>query len=101
MEFPVIFRVPGAARFFLIGLTHTTVVSLLGFARLELRPRVANPFYPPMLIRASNGLHIVIELGVEYVLLNSGGGFASDSLTRFAREVMPAFADGRKMRVVG
>jgi alkanesulfonate monooxygenase SsuD/methylene tetrahydromethanopterin reductase-like flavin-dependent oxidoreductase (luciferase family) len=40
-------------------------------------------------------------LGVEYVLLNAGGGFAGDSLTRFAREVMPAFADRRKMRVVG
>jgi alkanesulfonate monooxygenase SsuD/methylene tetrahydromethanopterin reductase-like flavin-dependent oxidoreductase (luciferase family) len=40
-------------------------------------------------------------LGIEYVLLNSGGGFASDSLARFAREVMPAFADSRKMRVVG
>jgi alkanesulfonate monooxygenase SsuD/methylene tetrahydromethanopterin reductase-like flavin-dependent oxidoreductase (luciferase family) len=40
-------------------------------------------------------------LGVEYVLLNAGGGFAGDSLTRFAREVMPAFADSRKMRVVG
>jgi len=40
-------------------------------------------------------------LGVEYVLLNAGGGFAGDSLTRFAREVMPAFAGGRKMRVVG
>jgi alkanesulfonate monooxygenase SsuD/methylene tetrahydromethanopterin reductase-like flavin-dependent oxidoreductase (luciferase family) len=40
-------------------------------------------------------------LGAEYVLLNSGGGFAGDSLTRFAREVMPAFADSAKMRVVG
>jgi alkanesulfonate monooxygenase SsuD/methylene tetrahydromethanopterin reductase-like flavin-dependent oxidoreductase (luciferase family) len=40
-------------------------------------------------------------LGVEYVLLNGGGGLAHDSLSRFAREVMPAFADESKMRVVG
>ena len=41
-------------------------------------------------------------LGVEYVLLNGGGGgLAHDSLARFAREVMPAFAGERKMRVVG
>jgi alkanesulfonate monooxygenase SsuD/methylene tetrahydromethanopterin reductase-like flavin-dependent oxidoreductase (luciferase family) len=40
------------------------------------------------------------QLGVEYVLLN-GGGTAHDSLRRFARELMPAFADERKMRVVG
>jgi alkanesulfonate monooxygenase SsuD/methylene tetrahydromethanopterin reductase-like flavin-dependent oxidoreductase (luciferase family) len=40
-------------------------------------------------------------LGVEYVLLNGGGGLAHDSLARFAREVMPAFADEPKMRVVG
>jgi alkanesulfonate monooxygenase SsuD/methylene tetrahydromethanopterin reductase-like flavin-dependent oxidoreductase (luciferase family) len=40
-------------------------------------------------------------LGVEYVLLNGGGGPAHDSLARFARELMPAFADERKMRVVG
>ncbi len=39
-------------------------------------------------------------LGVEYVLLN-GGGPALDSLRRFAREVMPAFVDGSRMRVVG
>ncbi len=41
------------------------------------------------------------RLGVEYVLLNGGGGLAHDSLARFAREVMPAFADGPRMRVVG
>jgi alkanesulfonate monooxygenase SsuD/methylene tetrahydromethanopterin reductase-like flavin-dependent oxidoreductase (luciferase family) len=43
------------------------------------------------------------KLGVEYVLLNGGGlvGHASESLRRFAREVMPAFADGSRMRVVG
>ncbi len=40
-------------------------------------------------------------LGVEYILLNGGGGVVSDSLGRFAREVMPAFADGPRMRVVG
>jgi alkanesulfonate monooxygenase SsuD/methylene tetrahydromethanopterin reductase-like flavin-dependent oxidoreductase (luciferase family) len=43
------------------------------------------------------------KLGVEYVLLNGGGliGHANDSLRRFSREVMPAFADGAKMRDVG
>jgi alkanesulfonate monooxygenase SsuD/methylene tetrahydromethanopterin reductase-like flavin-dependent oxidoreductase (luciferase family) len=43
------------------------------------------------------------RLGVEYVLLNGGGlvGHASESLVRFARELMPAFADGSRMRVVG
>ena len=40
------------------------------------------------------------ELGVEYVLLN-GGGLAHESLRRFARELMPAFADGRRMRDAG
>ena len=40
------------------------------------------------------------KLGVEYVLLN-GGGPAHESLRRFAREVMPAFLDGSRMRVVG
>jgi alkanesulfonate monooxygenase SsuD/methylene tetrahydromethanopterin reductase-like flavin-dependent oxidoreductase (luciferase family) len=40
-------------------------------------------------------------LGVEYVLLNGGGGLAHDSLHRFAREVMPAVADGSRQRVVG
>jgi len=42
-------------------------------------------------------------LGVAYVLLNGGGliGHANDSLRRFAREVMPAFADGSRMRDVG
>jgi len=40
------------------------------------------------------------RLGVEYVLLN-GGGPAHDSLRRFARELMPAFADGPRMRVIG
>jgi alkanesulfonate monooxygenase SsuD/methylene tetrahydromethanopterin reductase-like flavin-dependent oxidoreductase (luciferase family) len=43
------------------------------------------------------------QLGVEYVLLNGGGlvGHANESLVRFARELMPAFADGSRMRVVG
>jgi alkanesulfonate monooxygenase SsuD/methylene tetrahydromethanopterin reductase-like flavin-dependent oxidoreductase (luciferase family) len=40
------------------------------------------------------------QLGVEYVLLN-GGGPAHDSLRRFAHELMPAFGDSAKMRVVG
>jgi alkanesulfonate monooxygenase SsuD/methylene tetrahydromethanopterin reductase-like flavin-dependent oxidoreductase (luciferase family) len=40
------------------------------------------------------------ELGVEYVLLN-GGGPSRDNLRRFASELMPAYADGAKMRVVG
>ncbi len=40
-------------------------------------------------------------LGVEYVLLNGGGGLAHDSLHRFAREVMPAVADKSPVRVVG
>jgi alkanesulfonate monooxygenase SsuD/methylene tetrahydromethanopterin reductase-like flavin-dependent oxidoreductase (luciferase family) len=40
-------------------------------------------------------------LGVAYVLLNGGGGLAHDSLARFAREVLPAFADASPMRVVG
>ncbi len=40
-------------------------------------------------------------LGVEYVLLNGGGGLAHDSLSRFARELMPAFADTTRMRGVG
>jgi alkanesulfonate monooxygenase SsuD/methylene tetrahydromethanopterin reductase-like flavin-dependent oxidoreductase (luciferase family) len=40
-------------------------------------------------------------LGVEYVLLNGGGGLAHDSLSRFARELIPAFADEPKRRVVG
>ena len=40
------------------------------------------------------------SLGVGYVLLN-GGGPAQDSLRRFAREVMPAFGEERRARVVG
>ena len=42
-------------------------------------------------------------LGVEYVLLNGGGlvGHANDSLARFAREIMPAFAEEPKRRVAG
>jgi alkanesulfonate monooxygenase SsuD/methylene tetrahydromethanopterin reductase-like flavin-dependent oxidoreductase (luciferase family) len=40
------------------------------------------------------------RLGVEYVLLN-GGGLWHESLRRFARELMPAFSDGERMRVVG
>ena len=39
-------------------------------------------------------------LGVSYVLLN-GGGPAQDSLRRFAREVMPAFSEEPRARVVG
>jgi len=39
------------------------------------------------------------RLGVEYVLLN-GGNLSHESLHRFAREVMPAFAAGRRMRAV-
>ena len=35
-----------------------------------------------------------------YVLLN-GGGPAQDSLRRFAREVMPGFAEAPRARVVG
>ena len=43
------------------------------------------------------------KLGVEFVLLNGGGvsGHAHESLRRFAREVMPAFADNAKMRSAG
>ncbi len=40
-------------------------------------------------------------LGVQYILLNGGGGLVHDSLLRFARELMPAFADEPKVRVVG
>ena len=40
------------------------------------------------------------KLGVEYVLLN-GGGLAHESLRRFARELIPAFADGARMRDAG
>ena len=43
-------------------------------------------------------------LGAEYLLLNGGGlglDKASDNLSRFAREVMPAFADAERVRVVG
>jgi alkanesulfonate monooxygenase SsuD/methylene tetrahydromethanopterin reductase-like flavin-dependent oxidoreductase (luciferase family) len=40
------------------------------------------------------------RLGVDYILLN-GGGLSHESLRRFAREVIPAFADGERMRVVG
>ncbi len=38
--------------------------------------------------------------GVGYILLN-GGGPAQDSLRRFAREVMPAFTDESRAKVVG
>jgi alkanesulfonate monooxygenase SsuD/methylene tetrahydromethanopterin reductase-like flavin-dependent oxidoreductase (luciferase family) len=43
------------------------------------------------------------KLGVEYVLLNGGGliGHANESLARFARELMPHFAEAAKMRGVG
>jgi alkanesulfonate monooxygenase SsuD/methylene tetrahydromethanopterin reductase-like flavin-dependent oxidoreductase (luciferase family) len=40
------------------------------------------------------------KLGVQYVLLN-GGGLAHESLRRFARELMPAFADAARMRDAG
>jgi alkanesulfonate monooxygenase SsuD/methylene tetrahydromethanopterin reductase-like flavin-dependent oxidoreductase (luciferase family) len=40
------------------------------------------------------------KLGVEYILLN-GGGLAFESLRRFARELIPAFADGARMRDAG
>jgi alkanesulfonate monooxygenase SsuD/methylene tetrahydromethanopterin reductase-like flavin-dependent oxidoreductase (luciferase family) len=40
------------------------------------------------------------KLGVEYILLN-GGGLAHESLRRFARELMPAFTDGGRMRDAG
>jgi alkanesulfonate monooxygenase SsuD/methylene tetrahydromethanopterin reductase-like flavin-dependent oxidoreductase (luciferase family) len=40
-------------------------------------------------------------LGVGYVLLNGGAGAGHDSLRRFAREVMPAFAPEPRARVVG
>jgi alkanesulfonate monooxygenase SsuD/methylene tetrahydromethanopterin reductase-like flavin-dependent oxidoreductase (luciferase family) len=39
-------------------------------------------------------------LGVEYILLNSGGP-SRDNLRRFARELMPSFAEGPRIRVVG
>ena len=39
------------------------------------------------------------RLGAGYVLLN-GGGPAHESLRRFAREVMPAFAGDARVRVV-
>ena len=40
------------------------------------------------------------QLGAHYVLLN-GGGPARDNIRRFAREVMPAFSDEPRIRVVG
>jgi len=40
------------------------------------------------------------RLGVDYVLLN-GGALAHESLRRFAREVMPAFAASESMRGAG
>jgi alkanesulfonate monooxygenase SsuD/methylene tetrahydromethanopterin reductase-like flavin-dependent oxidoreductase (luciferase family) len=49
-------------------------------------------------------LEKLARLGVEYVLLNGGGlgvDKATDNLTRFAREVMPAFADESRARAVG
>ena len=43
------------------------------------------------------------SLGVDYILLNGGGvsGHANETLRRFASEVMPAFLDSGRMRVVG
>src|SRR5262249_45870927 len=41
------------------------------------------------------------QLGVGYVLLNGGASAAHDSLRRFAREVMPAFAEEPRAPVVG
>ncbi len=40
------------------------------------------------------------KLGIEYLLLN-GGGPSRDNLRRFARELMPAFADEPKELVAG
>jgi alkanesulfonate monooxygenase SsuD/methylene tetrahydromethanopterin reductase-like flavin-dependent oxidoreductase (luciferase family) len=40
------------------------------------------------------------QLGAHYILLN-GGGPARDNLRRFAREVMPAFSDEPRIRIVG
>jgi alkanesulfonate monooxygenase SsuD/methylene tetrahydromethanopterin reductase-like flavin-dependent oxidoreductase (luciferase family) len=52
---------------------------------------------PDEIARKLENLH---ALGVGYVLLN-GGGPAQDSLRRFAREVMPAFGEQPRARVVG
>ena len=41
------------------------------------------------------------QLGVGYVLLNGGAGAGQDSLRRFGHEVMPAFAEEARARVVG
>jgi len=52
----------------------------------------------------SQKLEKLRRLGVEYVLLNGGGlvlDKATDNLSRFAREVMPAFADTARARVAG
>jgi alkanesulfonate monooxygenase SsuD/methylene tetrahydromethanopterin reductase-like flavin-dependent oxidoreductase (luciferase family) len=40
-------------------------------------------------------------LGVGYVLLNGGAGAGHDSLRRFAREMMPTFAERTRAKVVG
>lgn len=40
------------------------------------------------------------KLGVEHMLINTAGG-SRDSLRRFARDIMPLFADGPKIRAVG
>jgi alkanesulfonate monooxygenase SsuD/methylene tetrahydromethanopterin reductase-like flavin-dependent oxidoreductase (luciferase family) len=40
------------------------------------------------------------SIGAEYIVLNNGG-LSQESLRRFARELMPAFADEARMRVVG
>jgi alkanesulfonate monooxygenase SsuD/methylene tetrahydromethanopterin reductase-like flavin-dependent oxidoreductase (luciferase family) len=45
-------------------------------------------------------LEALRKAGVAYVLLN-GAGASRESLRRFAREVMPAFADEPKIRAVG
>jgi alkanesulfonate monooxygenase SsuD/methylene tetrahydromethanopterin reductase-like flavin-dependent oxidoreductase (luciferase family) len=46
-------------------------------------------------------LETLQQLGVGYVLLNGGAGAGQDSLRRFAHEVMPAFAEAARARVVG
>ncbi|HEX2216428.1 MAG TPA: hypothetical protein VHG27_07025, partial [Xanthobacteraceae bacterium] len=38
--------------------------------------------------------------GIEYILFNCAGG-SRETLRRFAREIMPAFADAPKIRAVG
>jgi alkanesulfonate monooxygenase SsuD/methylene tetrahydromethanopterin reductase-like flavin-dependent oxidoreductase (luciferase family) len=71
--------------------------SILSFADTR-EANEASSFYgtPDEIARKVEALR---GFGVEYVLLN-GGGTARDNLRRFAREVMPAFAGGARMRAV-